>query len=341
MSRSQRRQYLQLALGAAVGVTLAGSAPQFASKENTLNWRERTLIGFGTSLWLRAAHANPDRAEAGLDAAVCSIRHVERQMSLFDQNSALNLLNRQAYLQNPDPHLLRILQLSLQIAKQSDGAFDVTMQPLWLEWAAAKREDRLPSLVALSKARERVGWQAVRLGKDSISFAREGMSVSLNGIAQGYAADLARQSLQAYGIEHALIDTGEWSPLGRSPLGLDWSLALEAPRPANVPHAAVLVSDGRAIATSSDVHTSFSSDHRHHHIIDPRTGYSPVQWASVTVVAPTCALADGLTKVMFMADAVQALKLARYWGVDILLIDKSERWYASPGMPLQYESRVV
>ena len=100
------------------------------------------------------------------------------------------------------------------------------------------------------------------------------------------------------------------------------------------PAVAALQAQGRSVATSSDAHSSFTADLRHHHIFDPRSGESPTGLASVTVVAPSCALADALTKVMFMGDIAQALALARHWGVDVLAIDKAGHWQASPGLGL-------
>lgn len=299
---------------------------------HTLQWRERTLTGFGTSLWLRVAHEDERRAESGLDIAVQTIRHVERQMSLFDEGSALCQLNREGVLRNADHDLLAVLRLSRRIASGSAGAFDFTIQPLWKVWAAAQREGRLPDATEVREARNLVAWQRVAVGEKDIALNHPGMAVSLNGIAQGYAADVVRARLQAQGIEHALLDTGEWAPLGHGPQGVPWTLAL-----AGVPSQLLtLVSDGRAMATSSDAHSAFSADRRHHHILNPRTGYSPTEWASVTVAAPWCALADGLTKVIFMHSASRAMVIARQWGVDVLLIDKAGRWQASSGMPLRY-----
>jgi FAD:protein FMN transferase len=54
----------------------------------------------------------------------------------------------------------------------------------------------------------------------------------------------------------------------------------------------------------------------------------------VTVLAPSCALADALTKVMFMGNTADALALAAHWGVDVLAVDKAGRWQASPGLRL-------
>jgi thiamine biosynthesis lipoprotein len=79
---------------------------------------------------------------------------------------------------------------------------------------------------------------------------------------------------------------------------------------------------------------SFSADHRHHHIFDPRTGYSPAGLSGVTVAAPSGALADALTKVLFVGGPAQARRLARHWNVDALWVDKQGRWSATPGLRL-------
>ena len=103
------------------------------------------------------------------------------------------------------------------------------------------------------------------------------------------------------------------------------------------PAVAALQAQGRSVATSSDAHTPFTADLRHHHIFDPRSGDSPTGLASVTVVTPSCALADALTKVMFMGDIDQALALApaTQWRVWVLAIDKAGRWQASPELVLE------
>jgi FAD:protein FMN transferase len=295
-----------------------------------LRWRERALLGFGTTLWLRAAHRDAETVERALDAAVRAIRHVEAQMSLFDPASAVSRLNHDGELRDPDADLLQVLRLAQQVAARSAGAFDITVQPLWQAWEAARRAGRMPTPHELSKARALVGWRGVEVEAARVRLRRPGMAITLNGIAQGYAADLARERLRAHGIEHALLDTGEWAPLGHAPGEQPWRLAVADPRNAAQPVVA-LQARGRSVATSSDAHTTFTADLRHHHIFDPRSGESPAQLASVTVLAHSCALADALTKVMFMGGIADALALAQRWGVDVLAIDKAGRWQASPG----------
>ena len=157
------------------------------------------------------------------------------------------------------------------------------------------------------------------------------MGITLNGIAQGFAADLVVARLQALGIRHALIDTGEWAALGTPEPHRDWKLGVADPRDARAVLARVAM-DGRCMATSADNQCSFSPDFQHHHIFDPATGYSPSGLSCVAVLAPSCALADALTKVMFVAGFQHALQLAKAWNVDVLVVDKKGMWQASAGV---------
>lgn len=322
-----RRQCLRLAMGmSSAALTFSGH-----TKPNTLLWRERLMVGLGTTLSLRAGHTSVERVDAGLDAAVNAIRHVEHHMSLFNPDSSLCRLNRDGILLHPDPDLVKILSIAASVSERSHGAFDVTVQPIWNAWQSAKSMHRLPTPNELKIARDKTGWRNVEISADRILFLKPNMALTLNGIAQGYASDLAREALRAQGIEHALIDTGEWSMLGQSPESQPWSIGVENPRRLDALVARV-VSDGRAVATSSDVHCSFSSDLKNHHIFDPKTAYSPRDISSVTVLAPTCTLADALTKVMFMAGTKHAMAVAKKWRVDVIIVDKAGRIQTSPAL---------
>ena len=336
----KRRNFLRAGLGAgaaglaAFGWLGVGAAPAGAARgADALQWRDRTLLGFGTVLTLRVAHADSRQAEQALDAAVETIRHVEAQMSLFSADSALSRLNREGVLLRPHPDLVKVLQLAQSVSARSQGAFDVTVQPLWTAFEEAAGRQALPSPEAVAAARSAVGWQHLSVSGDAIRLGRPGMGVTLNGIAQGFAADLVRTRLQALGVEHALVNAGEWTALGHPGHDGPWLLGLQNPRDA-LALIARLALDGRSIAVSADNECSFSPDRVHHHIFNPRTGYSPLELACVAVAAPSCALADALTKVMFVAGREGALGLAREWGVDVLVVDKQGNWQATPGLKL-------
>ncbi len=326
-----RRQYLRLGMGLgafavypSLSLAAAGSAVQDASAR--LSWHERSLTGFGTTLWLRAGDPSADKAEAALEHSVKLLRRIESQMSLFDEHSAISRLNRNGELHKPSRELLQVIALSSKIATASSGAFDITMQPLWELWARAQAESRLPARHELQAARQRVNWRALQASTDRI-LLKKGMSLSMNGIAQGFAADALRTQMQAMGIQHAMLDTGETAVLGAAPGGSPWRFGIEDVYVKEAkPAQAATVPDGYALATSSDAHTTFTEDRLHHHILDPRTGDSPGWWSSVSVMAKSAALADGLTKVFFMLPPDQVAQVAKRWNVAVILQDKQGRW---------------
>ena len=320
----QRRQWLRWGSGL-FAAGLAGQGAFAGVADRQLVWRERALIGFGTTLWLRAAHHNGDQLELALNDAVKAIRGVEADMSLFNPDSAVSRLNRDGVLQKPSAQLLSVLSLARHVSERSQGAFDVTVQPLWNVWAKAQASDSLPDQKQLQLQRKLVNWRALEVNTDIVRLNAKGMAVSLNGIAQGYAADLVRAVLQSHGVMHALIDTGETATLGNAPGDKPWRFGVETA--ANVKSSQPeMTTDGRAMATSSDAHTAFTPDHVHHHIFNPHTGDSPRYWSSATVIAPSCAMADALTKVFFMCPPALVQRTARAWGVDVIMQDKSGKW---------------
>jgi thiamine biosynthesis lipoprotein len=171
-----------------------------------------------------------------------------------------------------------------------------------------------------------VNWRAVDISAERVLLPK-GFALSLNGIAQGYAADAVRSEMLALGIRDAMLDTGETAVLGQGPDRTPWRFGIEdVHQQAAVAAPVIVLPDGYAAATSSDAHTTFSADRVHHHILDPRTGDSPPHWSSVTVIARSAALADGLTKVFFMLPKEQVCGAARRWGVSVSLQDKHGQW---------------
>jgi thiamine biosynthesis lipoprotein len=329
----KRRQWLRLALGAGIVSSLGAARGPVARDDDGLQWRERLLVGFGTTLRLQAAHADLGVLDTALDDAVRALRRIERQMNLFDPGSDLSRLNREGRLDHPPPELLAVLSLARDVSAASGGAFDATVQPLWLCWDRACRQGRLPSAAEIAQARARVDWRALRVEAHAVVLERPGMAVTLNGIAQGYAADRVRAVLAAHGIADALVDAGEYAPLGRNPQRHEWTLGVADPTGHDT-LLARLLADGRCLATSGDDQTCFTADHLHHHILDPARGDSPPTLSGVTVAARNGALADALTKVMFIAGPGRVQALAAAWDVDVLWVAKDGRWGATPGLRL-------
>jgi thiamine biosynthesis lipoprotein len=248
---------------------------------------ERRLRLGGVAMRFVVAEPEARRAAAALDAAEAAVRRVHRAASLFDPDSALRRLNAAGVLAQPDPLLVALLRGALGIAAATRGAFDPSVQPLWEAYATAQRAGGLPDAAGLAAARELVDWRAVEVSEDLVRLGRPGMRLTLNGIAQGFAADQALAAIRAAGIRTALVDTGEVGALGAQSGRAGWTVALPG-----IAAEGLLLEDA-FLAISADDVTTFSADRRHHHILDPVTGLSPTALSRVAVRAPTGLLADG------------------------------------------------
>jgi thiamine biosynthesis lipoprotein len=291
-------------------------------------------VAFGTTVSVAAVHEDSSAAAAAIRDGLAAVRRVDALMTVYRPGSELSRLNAAGVLERPDPHLVRVLEFSVRLAEASGGAFDPTVQPLWILWAECRRQRRLPTSAELAAARAAVGWADLEVSSRRVALRRPGMGVTLNGVAQGYAADLAIAALRARGVVDALVDAGEHGAEGARQPGQPWTIGIQHPRAAGEVIAAVPM-DGRFVAVSGDYATPFSDDLLYHHVFDPHTGVSPTALSSVAVAAPTGMEADGLTKPVMVLDLARARALlARFPGAGALWIDKQARIVASQDLPL-------
>jgi thiamine biosynthesis lipoprotein len=174
----------------------------------------------------------------------------------------------------------------------------------------------------------------VEIAADGIRLHGDGTAVTLNGIAQGFAADAVASVLARHGIASALIDTGEISALGTHPDKDAWTIGIKHPRaPGEWIGLAGL--HGRCLATSGDYETSFATDFSQHHLLDPRTGRSPAELASVSVIAPTALAADALSTAAFLLGPEAGMRLVQATtGADALFVAKDGARVQTPGFPM-------
>jgi FAD:protein FMN transferase len=166
-----------------------------------------------------------------------------------------------------------------------------------------------------------------------VRLKKAGMGITLNGIAQGFAADRAMGAIKGCGVRHALVNAGEIASLGRKAGGELWSVGIQHPRVADA-YLGLAQLEGRCMSTSGDYETTFSVDKAYNHIFEPWSGRSPEAFSSVTVVAPSATEADALSTAIFVLGMEKGMELVRASaGVDVLLVGKDGREMASGGFP--------
>lgn len=339
----RRRTFISACIGTTVGglAGLAyrhanvapGSPLRGAADPSGARLYSATDTAFGTTITARVRHKDQRQAELAIEDAFGAARKVDALMSIHSETSQVFRLNRDGRLRDPDPHLLEVLRRAQTISTLTNGAFDITVQPLWSAFSRSAANHTLPSDQEIAMARQLVNWKHLLAGPRQLSFRKAGMAITLNGIAQGYAVDLALAALKARGVEHALLDTGEYVSNGARAPGHPWLLGVQDPRHADA-CAGTLRLDGRSVATSGDYETMFTPDFVNHHIFDPDTGHSPLELASVTVVAPTGWQADGLSTALMVLGPDKAMALAAELAdVDVLLVGKTGKIWTTPNLP--------
>lgn len=291
--RLSRRRVLAIAAVAA-GLPLPGAAEE-ALDAPLVTWTGQVLGAVG-SISLR----HPDRAAAERIVArsVAELHRLEALFSLYRPDSLLVELNRRGVLAAPPPEMRQILDAALRVASLTGGVFDPTVQPLWHLYRAhftrSGADPAGPPAPAIAEALDRVGHRHLRVGPDAILFARRGMAVTLNGIAQGYITDRVVDLLRAEGIAHTLVDLGEARAFGTHSAARPWRVALEDPAAPEHPWKTLDLVD-RALASSGDDGFVFDAEGRFTHLLDPRTALSPRLHRAVSVLAPEATTADALS----------------------------------------------
>jgi FAD:protein FMN transferase len=298
-----------------------------------LNPYAGSSLAFGSIVTIKVLHSDALAAQSAIEDALREVRRVDALMSVQQERSQVYRLNRNGIVESPHEDLLRVLAFARQLSVLTGGAFDITVQPLWQAFSLATAKGGLPAVDEIAAAKSLVDWRRVEFSSGQVRIAARGSAITLNGVAQGYAVDLAIEALRRSGVQHALLDTGEFGSIGRKLQGQPWLLGVGDPRHRDA-IAVRLRMDGRCVATSGDYEVFFSRDFVHHHIFDPATGDSPTELASVTVAAPTGILADGLSTAFMVMGADKALDLAaRLRDVDAILIGKNGTVRKTPRFP--------
>ena len=201
------------------------------------------------------------------------------------------------------PALYETLSLAQEMARQSDGAFDVTSGTLTELWDAARAAQHPPTAEEIAAAQSRVDWHALELRERAaddgehpeVRLLRAGMKIDRGALIKGLALDGIARSWAAGGTVNALADLGSSSILacGVNAEGEPWRIGVRNPRGESRSDlaATVQLSDAMLSASGDDERYFLYEGRRYHHLVDPRTG-DPAETglASVTVILPQDAM---------------------------------------------------
>jgi thiamine biosynthesis lipoprotein len=206
----------------------------------------------------------------------------------------------------------RLMQIGQQLHQLSNGAWDATLYPLVDLWGfgPSQRPVKIPPEGAIHSALKDVGFDLIKIvGQKSLIKLRPSIKVDLSSVAKGYGVDQIAELIRGQGFGDFLVEIGgEVYASGLRQDGQRWKVGINTPRKdaaANDVYRVVSLQN-KALATSGDYRSFIELEGRQFsHVIDPRSGFPVINGiVSVTVLADTCALADGLaTAIMVMGPA--------------------------------------
>jgi thiamine biosynthesis lipoprotein len=266
----------------------------------------------------RVSLVTSDSAAAAEHAAraLGVLQRIDSLMSNWTTTSEVARLNREAGLgaTRVHPEVGAVIAASLRLWRESDGAYDITVEPLVRAWGFLGGPRRVPSDDEIRAALARVGAQRVhyRAGDRTLRFDSAGVRIDLGGIAKGYAVDVAAESLSARGVRDALVDlSGNMFALGAPAGAVGWRIGVRDPRD-RIPYLARLTIRDEAISTSGQYEQFVAVDGKTYgHIINPRTGRPAEGLIGVTVVSPSAMTCDAWDTPLFVLGPAEARRKAR------------------------------
>lgn len=288
-----RRRFIRIS-AAAAGLSLVPFGREAKAEASLVTWRGTMLGAVAT---MKIHHEDRKEAERLIEVAVAEARRLERLFSLYREDSVLVELNRTGVLVDPAPELVDLLQISVRYAELTGGAFDPTVQPLWLLYAnhfsRADADPNGPSRNDIRAALAEVGYGRLAISRDRIVMPR-GSAITLNGIAQGYVTDKVVDLLRSRGVVQSLVDMGETRAIGSRPDGKPWDIGIADPASTGRTETVIPIVD-RAVSTSGSYGFQFDSAGRFNHLFDPKTGGCAGRYRSVTTVSGNATAADAMS----------------------------------------------
>ncbi len=279
-SRKRVTSCVALVLAACVAAGSAAPVPRVVEKQR---------YAMGTMFRILVSTADASRASSAIEAALAEVVRLDEVLSHYDVRSELSRLVRHGTGEpfRASADLYRTLEQAIELARLSDGRFDVTVGPLVRTWQDAREQGREPTKAELDAAGACVGPGLLALEPPDLVHVRSScLSLDLGGIGKGVAVDAAIDVLRSHGITDAVVNAGGSTigAIGSAPGRTGWPVQT---------HAAANAMDLRDAALSISKASG--------EIIVPGIRAPTANSLTVAVIAPRATLADGMSTALLLS----------------------------------------
>ncbi|MCP4121856.1 MAG: SUMF1/EgtB/PvdO family nonheme iron enzyme [Bacteroidetes bacterium] len=277
--------------------------------ESSLITREIVLMGSQFTFVMETQRETGNLVMTRLSQA---LKNLEDRISSWHPASEVFKVNELAGIRpvKVSEETFRLIQTSIELYEETDGAFDVTIGALWDIWPFNDPLGALPTPAEIKRADDLVGSDQIILSERSktVFLPKEGMKINLGAIGKGYAAQEAISLMKENGIVRAAVSAGgDITLLGEKSSG-PWLIGVENPRWPDKYLQQFLLSD-MSVATSGDYERFIEREgKRYGHILDPNSGYPVEHCQSATIITRNAVKADAYATAVFVKGPLDGIE---------------------------------
>ncbi|MFZ4456690.1 MAG: FAD:protein FMN transferase [Bacteroidales bacterium] len=268
---------------------------------------------FGSTYHIKYQHSSD------LQPKIDSIlKAYDESVSPYKPNSIISRINRNDSAVVLDNWMETLIKVGIQVGKETDGAFDITIEPLVEAWGFSfkKKRNMNPALVDSLKAL--VDYRKIKVANHRLIKEDSKITVDCISMGDGYATDIIADFLEKEGIKNYLVEIGgEIKVKGINSSSDIWNLGIDKPVDQSDTTVAeiqqILKFSNGALSTSGNYRNFYYKDGKKYaHTIDPKTGY-PVQHSllSATIISPSCIEADAYSTACMVIGLEKSLELLK------------------------------
>jgi thiamine biosynthesis lipoprotein len=295
-------------------------------------WFEDNQGIMGTNIHVELWSESVQQGKDATQAVMAEMQRINQLMSPYIESSELSQLNSRGSISAVpvSKELFELISLSVELAKETDGAFDITFASVG--YLYNYRENQKPKQGQIDNLLQAINYRHIKFNVDeySIFFAHPNVKIDLGGIAKGHAVDSSIGILKQRGIKYALVTAGGDTRLLGDRLGKPWMVGIRDPRNKDK-QAVVLPLADTGLSTSGDYERYFEQDgKRFHHILSPQTGTSANAVQSVSIIGQRSTLNDALSTAVFVLGVQKGMDLLnRTPGYDAIIVDNQRKMHYS------------
>ena len=298
-----------------VAVLILGTVWILARHNQPIPYQKDSGLIFGTVYNITYQHATNLKPEIEAE-----LRRFDGSLSPFNDTAVITRVNRGEDIVT-DSLFCTVFRRSMEISRETEGAFDITVAPLVNAWGFGFKQGTFPDSARIDSLRQLIGYEKVSLTPEGkVVKADPRMMLDCSAVAKGYAVDVIANFLRHKGIGNFMVDIGgEVVVSGRNPQDTLWRIGINKPvddsLSLNQELQTVLNVSGVGIATSGNYRNFYYHEGKKYaHTIDPKTGYPALHHLlSATVIARDCMSADAYATacmVMGLEKATRFVSLA-------------------------------